>query len=476
MIPVVLSGGSGTRLWPLSRQSKPKQFLSLAGERTMLQDTVSRISDYPGMRAPVVVCNDKHRFLVAEQLLELEQEHQGIILEPVARDTAPAITLAALHARANGLDEPMLVLPSDHVITNKAAFHTAIGRAATLAEQGRLVTFGVVCSRPETGYGYIKSGERIGAAGEGLEVERFVEKPDLATAETYVADGSYFWNGGMFVFTPSAFLKEMQAHAPAILQACELAYASAKTDLDFIRLSAELFGESPSLSIDYALMEKTANAAVVPLDAGWNDVGAYSALWDVLEKDEANNASRGDTLLNNCKDTLAVAESRLVCANGVEDLVIIETHDAVLVSTKDKAQDVKALVDALKAKKRSEALEHREGFRPWGVYDCIDKGSRFLVKRITVKPGQKLSLQMHHHRAEHWVVVTGTAKVRCGDKTTLLSENESTYIPLGELHQLSNPGKVDLELIEVQSGSYLGEDDIERFEDAYGRTDDQAGK
>lgn len=470
MIPVVLSGGSGTRLWPLSRKAKPKQFLALTDDATMLQNTITRVASFPGAKAPMVVCNESHRFMVAEQLREIDTSHSGIILEPVARDTAPAIALAALHALNTLGDENILILPSDHVIEDVAAFHQAITKAETLAEQGYLVTFGIVPTKPETGYGYIQAGIELAEEAGSFRVDAFVEKPDESTAQAYLSSGNYFWNGGMFLFRASRLITELERTAPAVLQQCREALNNSAKDFDFIRIEEKAFSLSPSISFDYAVMEKTDSAAVVPFDAGWNDVGAYSALWEALPKDQNNNASKGDVLIDDCINSLVISESRLVSTLGLKDVVVIETHDAVMVASKEKAQNIKATVDALKAQKRTEATEHRQGFRPWGMYDCIDKGSRFQVKRITVNPGGKLSLQMHHHRAEHWIVVSGTAKIRCGDVTKLLSENESTYIPLGELHQLSNPGRVPLELIEVQSGSYLGEDDIERFEDIYGRT------
>ncbi len=463
IVPVILSGGSGTRLWPLSREAYPKQFLPLVGDDTMLQATWKRVASIAGA-APIVVANQEHRFMAAEQLRECKVLPQALILEPVGRNTAPAIAIAALQALANGKDALLLVLPSDHVVRNEAAFHAAVKQAAIAAETGKLVTFGIVPTAPETGYGYIKA-----AAGEGVRaVDRFVEKPDLATAEQYVASGEYFWNSGMFLFKASRYLKELEALQPEILAACRQALDKAARDNDFIRLDAEAFAASPNDSIDYAVMEKTADAAVVPLDAEWNDVGSWSALWEVSDKDADGNACHGDVIALDCKDSYAYG-NRLIAMVGLQDIVVVETDDAVFVGHKDRVQDVKEIVGQIKRDGRSEAAAHRKVYRPWGAYDSIDNGARFQVKRITVKPGATLSLQMHHHRAEHWIVVSGTAEVTRGDEVILLSENQSTYIPLGVTHRLKNPGKLPLELIEVQSGSYLGEDDIVRFEDQYGR-------
>ena len=463
IVPVILSGGSGTRLWPLSREAYPKQFLPLVGDDTMLQATWKRVASIAGA-APIVVANQEHRFMAAEQLRECKVLPQALILEPVGRNTAPAIAIAALQALANGDDALLLVLPSDHVVRNEAAFHAAVKQAAIAAETGKLVPFGIVPTAPETGYGYIKA-----AAGEGVRaVDRFVEKPDLATAEQYVASGEYFWNSGMFLFKASRYLKELEALQPAILAACRQALDKAARDNDFIRLDAEAFATSPNDSIDYAVMEKTADAAVVPLDAEWNDVGSWSALWEVSDKDPDGNACHGDVIALDCKNSYAYG-NRLIAMVGLQDIVVVETDDAVFVGHKDRVQDVKEIVGQIKRDGRSEAAAHRKVYRPWGAYDSIDNGARFQVKRITVKPGATLSLQMHHHRAEHWIVVSGTAEVTRGDEVILLSENQSTYIPLGVTHRLKNPGKLPLELIEVQSGSYLGEDDIVRFEDSYGR-------
>nr|WP_164082342.1 mannose-1-phosphate guanylyltransferase/mannose-6-phosphate isomerase [Stenotrophomonas pavanii] len=463
IVPVILSGGSGTRLWPLSRAAYPKQFLPLVGDDTMLQATWKRVASIAGA-APIVVANQEHRFMAAEQLRECKVLPQALILEPVGRNTAPAIAIAALQALANGEDALLLVLPSDHVVRNEAAFHAAVKQAAIAAEGGKLVTFGIVPTAPETGYGYIKA-----AVGEGVRaVDRFVEKPNLATAEQYVASGEYFWNSGMFLFKASRYLGELETLQPTILAACRQALDKAARDNDFIRLDAEAFAASPNDSIDYAVMEKTADAAVVPLDAEWNDVGSWSALWEVSDKDADGNACHGDVIVLDCKDSYAYG-NRLIAMVGLQDVVVVETDDAVFVGHKDRVQDVKEIVGRIKRDGRSEAAAHRKVYRPWGAYDSIDNGARFQVKRITVRPGATLSLQMHHHRAEHWIVVSGTAEVTRGDEVILLSENQSTYIPLGVTHRLKNPGKLPLELIEVQSGSYLGEDDIVRFEDSYGR-------
>ncbi|WP_282266862.1 mannose-1-phosphate guanylyltransferase/mannose-6-phosphate isomerase [Stenotrophomonas sp. PS02298] len=464
ILPVILSGGSGTRLWPLSREAYPKQFLQLAGEHSMLQSTWLRVADV-ATQAPLVVANEAHRFVAAEQLQQVGSTSSAILLEPVGRNTAPAIAAAALEACRDGADPLLLVLPSDHLIRDVAHFHRAILDAADIAEQGKLVTFGIQPTAPETGYGYIKA-----VAGEGARaIERFVEKPDLATAQDYVASGEYYWNSGMFLFRASRYLQELERLQPQILAACRTSWQKARRDADFIRLDADAFKASPSDSIDYAVMEKTADAAVVPLDAGWSDVGSWTALRDVSEQDANGNAHRGDVIAIDCHDTFAYGE-RLIAMVGLDDVIVVETDDAVLVGKSDRMQEVKDVVARLKADGRSEATWHRKVYRPWGAYDSIDHGERFQVKRITVKPGGTLSLQMHHHRAEHWIVVSGTAEVTRGDEVLLLAENQSTYIPLGVTHRLRNPGKLPLELIEVQSGSYLGEDDIVRFEDTYGRT------
>jgi mannose-1-phosphate guanylyltransferase/mannose-6-phosphate isomerase len=465
LVPVILSGGSGTRLWPLSRESHPKQFLPLLGDRSLLQTTWLRLRGLPGMGAPIVVANEEHRFMVAEQLREVQAAPAALILEPVGRNTAPAIAVAALRAMAGGADPVLLVLPSDHVIADEAAFRAAVQAVLPAAEAGELVTFGIVPTGAETGYGYINAG-----AGEGVRrVRRFVEKPDAATAAQYVASGEYFWNSGMFAFLASRYLEELGRARPAILAAARKALEEAAEDADFTRLGAAAFAASPSDSIDYAVMESSDRVSVLPIDVGWNDVGSWSALWSVVEQDGEGNAHRGDVIARDCRNTLAMSDKRLVALIGLDDVVVVDTDDALLVAHKDRVQDVKEIVGTLKAQARPQATWHRKVYRPWGSYDGIDSGERFQVKRIVVKPGAALSLQMHHHRAEHWIVVKGTARVTCGERVFLLAENESTYIPLGSQHRLENPGKQPLELIEVQSGSYLGEDDIVRFDDVYGR-------
>ncbi len=480
--PVILSGGSGTRLWPLSRELYPKQFLPLAGEQTLLQQTALRLDglDRPGGAAPpLVVCNEAHRFLVAEQLRQVERAPARILLEPVGRNTAPALTAAALHLAAAGEEGAlMLVMPADHVIADTAAFHRAVARACELAAAGELVTFGVVPERAETGYGYIRRGEPLGEAA--FRLARFVEKPDAATAREYVDSGEYFWNSGMFLMPVGLWLEAIARHRPDIHAACEAACRGARADHDFLRLEAGAFTGCPADSIDYAVMEKVAaqaqdglRAAVVPLAAGWSDVGAWSALWEVHEKDRQGNVTVGDVLLEDSRNTFVAGNGRLVAAVGVDNLVVVETPDAVLVADRSRVQEVKAVVERLRAAGRDEAVTHRRVHRPWGTYETIDVGHRYQVKRITVNPGAALSLQMHHHRAEHWVVVKGTARVTRGQETFLVTENESTYIPVGVRHRLENPGKFPLEMIEVQSGSYLGEDDIVRFEDHYGRGEDR---
>ena len=468
--PVILSGGAGTRLWPLSRAVLPKQLLPIVADKTMLQDTALRVAGLPGLMAPLVVCGNDHRFMVAEQLRAAGITPLGILLEPVGRNTAPAVAAAAHYLKAIDPEAVMLVLPADHVITNTEAFREAVMRAAGLVREGGLATFGIVPQAPETGYGYIRRGAGLPACDGCYRVERFVEKPDLATAEAFVADGGYYWNSGMFMFAAERYLDELVKFAPDIAAAAEKSVATGYRDLDFCRLDEAAFSECPSDSIDYAVMEHTADAVVVPADIGWSDVGSWSALWEVQEHDENGNARRGDVYLDGVKNSLVRAESRIVAVVGVEDIVVVETQDAVLVAHKSQVQRVKQVVEHLKSKERTEHLYHTRVYRPWGHYEGIDAGDRFQVKRITVKPGEKLSLQMHHHRAEHWVVVSGTARVTCGDKISLLSENESTYIPIGMNHRLENPGKLPLHIIEVQSGSYLGEDDIVRFEDIYKRS------
>lgn len=466
--PVVLSGGSGTRLWPLSRQNQPKQFLSLIGDHSLFQETILRASTLPGAQHPVIVCSDDHRFMVGEQLQAVGIASGGILLEPVPRNTAPAIALAALHVLASDVDATMLVLPADHLIEDVAAFREAVASALRLGDDGWLVAFGIRPDYAETGYGYILSGQALGA--DGYRIGRFVEKPDLATAERYLDEGGYAWNSGMFLFDAAAYLDELARHAPAILAAARAAYAGADADLDFIRMGADDFAASPSDSIDYAVMERTDRAAVVPVSCGWSDIGSWSSLWSVAEHDEHGNRHEGDVIAVDTTGSLVRAsDRRLIATIGVEDLVIIDTADATLVARKDRVQDVKLVVDALKAAGRQEHLFHRKVYRPWGSYDSIGVGERFQVKRIVVKPGAALSLQKHRHRAEHWIVVSGVAEVTCDERVFDLHENQSTYIPLGSVHRLRNRGTEPVELIEVQSGSYLGEDDIIRLEDVYGR-------
>ncbi|NWA04471.1 mannose-1-phosphate guanylyltransferase/mannose-6-phosphate isomerase [Pseudomonas gingeri] len=467
LIPVIMAGGSGSRLWPLSRQLNPKQFLCLAdAELSMLQATIKRL-DGLDVALPRLICNEEHRFLAAEQLRRLGMENINILLEPIGRNTAPAVALAALQAAAEEQEPVLLVLAADHLIQDIETFQASIRQALPLALDGKLVTFGIVPTQPETGYGYIEKGESLDA--NGFEVARFVEKPDEKTARAYLDSGNYLWNSGMFMFRASRYLEELEKFRPDILASCRSALAVGAQDMHFTRVGVEAFTACPSESIDYAVMEKTADAVVVPLDAGWSDIGSWAALWEVGSKDAQGNVCHGDVLVEQTSNTFVHSQSRLVSTVGVDDLVIVETKDAVLVAHKSQVQNVKKIVDRLKSEGRCESLDHREVYRPWGVYDSIDKGSRYQVKRITVNPGAKLSLQMHHHRAEHWIVVSGTAKVTNGEKTYLVTENQSTYIPIGQVHTLENPGVIPLELIEVQSGSYLGEDDIVRFEDLYGR-------
>jgi len=492
--PIVLSGGSGTRLWPLSREKYPKQLLPLIGEDSLLQATVRRVEGIVDaeLAAPMVVSNEEYRFVIAEQLRVMGKPGT-IVLEPTGRNTAPALTLAALSATKNEANPILLVMPADHVMVNKVAFQSAVRAGAALAAQGAIVTFGITPDTPETGYGYIQAGTVFeakggghGDSGEARLIARFVEKPNLQTAQAYLDDGSYLWNSGIFMMQASVWLAAIGACRADILTACQTAWSLGSTDGEFVRVGKDAFSNCPSDSIDYAVMERLAgtgvgagssmgsgstlpSGVVIPLSAGWSDVGSWDALWQVLPKDGAGNVLQGDVLLQDCSNTLAVSEGRLVACVGVNDLIVVETADAILVAHKDKTQDVKKIVDTLKKQGRAEGHIHRKVFRPWGWYDGVDAGERFQVKRIVVKPAGILSLQMHHHRAEHWIVVSGTAKVTRGEETYLVSENQSTFIPLGTTHRLENPGRVPLEMIEVQSGSYLGEDDIVRFEDVYGR-------
>ncbi len=462
---VILAGGSGTRLWPLSRSNFPKQFINLMSSNSMLQDTIIRAPSET-KTAPYVICNESTRFLVAEELQNINVQNPNIILEPVGKNTAPAIALAAMDAVNKGHDPVMVVLASDHVIKDERSFHDALKAADEAAQNDKLVTFGIVPTHPETGYGYIKKGQQ---ASQFFKVAEFVEKPNLETAESYLSSGDYLWNSGMFAFKASVYLTELKKYNLDIFKVCENAINNKTEDLDFIRVSKEIFEKCPDDSIDYAVMEKTSDSVVIPLDAGWSDVGSWSSLYEISEKDDSNNVVFGDVITNETECCYIRGEERLVVTIGVKDLVILDTKDALMVVHKNSTQDVKKIVNQLKEQQRSEYAFHREVYRPWGKYDTIDSGDRYQVKRITVKPGAKLSVQMHHHRAEHWIVVSGTAKVTVGDKEVMLSENQSTYIPIGMIHALENPGKIPLELIEVQSGSYLGEDDIIRFKDIYGR-------
>src|SRR5512134_2754395 len=468
--PVILCGGAGSRLWPMSRQLLPKQFLPLVSDQTMLQETVARLRGLAGIQPPTVVSNSEHRFLVAEQLRAIDVTPRAQILEPVGRNTAPAVAVAALALERTDPDAVMLVLPADHLIRDVETFHVAIGKAAAAARAGFLVTFGIRPDHAATGYGYIEGGESVEGHESVFHVARFVEKPDLATARKFVERGTFAWNSGMFVLGARRYLEELERHAPAMLAACRKAWEQAGTDLDFVRLEETSFAACPADSIDYAVMEKTDAAAVVPVDIGWSDVGSWATLWDVGEKDASGNVLRGDVHVQAAENCYVRAENRMGSVLGLSDAVVVETNDAVLVASRDEAQKVKDIVGKLDAAKRTEHVSHRRVYRPWGYYESIDAGDRFQVKRLMVKPGAALSLQMHHHRAEHWVVVSGTAKVTRDDEVTLVAENESTYIPIGTKHRLENPGKVPLFLIEVQSGGYLGEDDIVRFEDVYRRS------
>ena len=467
LLPVILAGGTGSRLWPLSREHYPKQFLRLTGDKSLLQNTALRAMHLPGVENLMLLCNEQHRFLVAEQLQEVAAPLAALVLEPEGRNTAPACAAAAHHAmRLYGPDVVLFVMAADHLIREHKAFDQAVAQAVEQARAGHIVTFGITPTGPETGFGYIRA---PGAGAAGAAIEAFVEKPDRSRAEGFLAAGGYYWNGGMFLFTAGTFLAELKRLEPDMYEASKAAVEQAATDLDFVRLDRQAFARCREDSLDYAVMERTDRAWLVPLDAGWDDVGSWSFL-ATLNPDEAGNVTRGDVLLEGAHNNLVHAESRLVALAGVTDMIVIETADAVLVAPRDRAQDVKKIVTRLKAAKRPEAADHPKVFRPWGAYETLVLGPRFQVKRISVKPGQKLSLQMHHHRAEHWIVVTGTARVTCDGKEFILTENQSCYLPLGATHRLENPGKLPLELIEVQSGAYLGEDDIVRFEDVYGRT------
>jgi mannose-1-phosphate guanylyltransferase/mannose-6-phosphate isomerase len=487
--PVILSGGSGTRLWPLSREAYPKQFLPLTSEHTMLQETVRRLDgldeEHPrraiGLMPPLVVCNEAHRFLVAEQFRVMGRESAAIILEPKGRNTAPALTLAALAATEEGRDPVLLVMPADHTIRNEAGFRDAVADGFILAEEGAVVTFGVVPSKPEVGYGYIRQGDDFpaeGVEGRAYHLDRFVEKPDLETAQDYLATGDYLWNSGIFVLKASVWLTLIERFRPDIAEASARAYREGSQDGHFLKIEPQAFAACPSDSIDYAVMEHLTGqgradlppAVVVPLDVGWSDVGAWSALWEVRAQDAAGNVLDGDAFVHDSTNNLLIARHRMVAAVGVDGLIVVETPDAVLVAKKDRAQDVKAVTQFLQREERNELRHHQRVHRPWGTFESIGHGGRYQVKRLVVKPGEALSLQMHHHRAEHWVVVSGTARVSCDDKVFLLTENQSTYLPVGARHRLENPGTIPLEIIEVQSGSYLGEDDIVRFDDVYNRS------
>ncbi len=508
IIPVILSGGTGSRLWPMSRELNPKQFLPLCSDQSMLQDTMIRLDGVADLAAPIVVCNEEHRFLVAQQMRDIGVEVDKIILEPVGRNTAPAIGAAAqyIQSKNDSGDDVMLILAADHVIQNKSVFHQVIESGCRLAEQGQLVTFGIVPDKAETGYGYIKRAEPFNGSGfnkgfkkgvkkagkdkdiddtelvqkdsadnayadNAYKVAQFVEKPDLDTAGKYYESGEYYWNSGMFMFQASVILQELETLSGEIYQAVKKAVSEGAGDLDFCRLDSKSFTASPSDSIDYAVMEKTDKAVVLPLDADWNDVGAWSALWEVNSRDEDGNVLHGDVLKHDVTNSYVHADDRMVAVIGMDNCIVVETADAVLVADKARSQDVKEIVNQLKASDREEALLHQQVYRPWGSYETLEETERFKVKRIIVNPGAKLSLQMHHHRAEHWVVVKGTAKIVCGDKDLILTEDQSNYIPLGTRHRLENPGVIPLEIIEIQTGSYLGEDDIVRFDDTYGRVE-----
>ncbi len=472
LVPIVLAGGAGTRLWPLSRELHPKQLLQLTGDRSMIQITLERLEGLADLARPVVICNESHRFMIAEQLREIGIRPEAIILEPVGRNTAPAIAAAALYRARQSRDDDLLILPADHHIGQPATFHRAVLTGRALTARQFLMTFGIVPTAPETGYGYIQKGATLDIGQGGLQpsaIQAFVEKPDRPTAEAYLASGRYLWNSGMFLFRTDTILEEMQQLVPEIFRACEKAVDRAVVDLDFLRLDPEAFTDCPSDSIDYAVMEKTARGAVVPLDAGWNDLGSWEALWDVGPKDTAENVIAGDTLLHDVTRSYVLADSRLVTAVGVDRHIVVETADAVFISPRDRVQDVKHLVAQLRTAQRTEGIRHRRVYRPWGTVASIIEAQRFAVKHITVNPGARISHQKHDHRAEHWIVVKGKAQVTRGGEEFILEEDQSTYIPQGQPHRLRNPGKQPLEIIEVRTGTYLGEDDIKRFEDDYGR-------
>ncbi|NDV26658.1 mannose-1-phosphate guanylyltransferase/mannose-6-phosphate isomerase [Desulfovibrio sp. JC010] len=470
IIPVILSGGSGTRLWPLSRKKHPKQLLNLTGEHSLLRNTVERGCALDSATAPIVVCNESYRFLIAEELREANIQPEAIFLEPQGRNSAPAIAAAAFHIRKNHPEALMLVMPSDHAIHDLDRFEAAVTAGTGPAKSGDLVLFGIVPDRPETGYGYIRTSKEFDPIIPQA-VREFVEKPDLDTAKTYLKSGNYLWNSGIFLFSPDVFLKHLDQLEPEMHTACRNATENARVDLDFVRLEEESFKSSPAKSVDYAVIEKVENLSVVPFDGGWSDIGSWDSLMTERRPDENGNVISGDVHAKNVANSFLQSSSRLVGVVGVDDVIVVETPDAVLVAGREHGQEVSGLVAELKKQERSEVDHHRRVYRPWGSYETVDLEERFQVKRIIVKPGGVLSLQMHHHRAEHWVVVKGTAKVLVGEKEVLLQEDQSTYIPIGAMHRLENPGRINLELIEVQTGSYLGEDDIQRFEDIYGRSE-----
>jgi mannose-1-phosphate guanylyltransferase / mannose-6-phosphate isomerase len=477
IVPVILSGGVGSRLWPLSREFFPKQLMPImGGEFSLFQKTLLRIAEIPEMAPPIVICNESHRFMIAAQIQSIDMSQSAIILEPVGRNTCPAITVAALEASKDGSDPVLLIIPADHLIDNGELFASAVQAGKDLASEGSIITFGIVPDRPETGYGYIKRGQCVAGSPPDADLENrafavceFTEKPEYEKACSYVASKEYFWNSGMFMFQPSVYLQELAAFSPQILTVCREAYDKSRRDLDFIRLEEKSFSSCPNISVDYAVLEKTSRAAVIPVDVGWSDVGSWLSLHDACCKDENRNVVNGDVILEDVRNCYIHSEDRLIAALGIENQIIVETKDAILVSAIDRSQDVKLIVNRLKKEMRDEAVTHSRTYRPWGSYENIDTGDRFKVKRITVNPGASLSLQMHYHRAEHWIVVRGTARIVKGEEVFLLNEDQSTYIPWGTQHRLENPGKIPLELVEVQSGSYLGEDDICRFDDIYGR-------